>query len=66
MQHFLDEQENIPKKMPKEARELANYFSLVIDTFTKKLPAKLTSIDITCFEKGCKGTIRVEILCSSN
>lgn len=30
MQHFLDESRNIPKQMPKEARELASFFALVI------------------------------------
>lgn len=65
MQHFLDEQGNIPKQMPKEARELASFFALVIDTSTKILPTKLTPTDIRCFEKGCQGTIRVEILPSN-
>jgi len=66
MQHFLDEQGNIPKQMPKEARELASFFALVIDTTTKTNPVRLTPTGIRCFEKGCPGTIRVEILHSSN
>jgi hypothetical protein len=66
MTHFLDEKGNIPKQMPKEARELASFFALVIDTATQKLPNKLTPTDIRCFEKGCPGTTRVEILRSSN
>jgi hypothetical protein len=66
MTHFLDETGNIPKQMPKEARELASFFALVIDTTTKKLPTKLTPTDIRCFEKGCQGTTRVEILRSGN
>lgn len=65
MTHFLDEQGNIPKQMPKEARELASFFALVIDTATKKLSTRLIPTDIRCFEKGCQGTIRVEILPSS-
>lgn len=53
MTHFLDEKGNIPKVMPREAREIAGFFALVIDTTTKNLPSKLTSTDIRCFEKGC-------------
>lgn len=66
MTHFLDEKGNIPKVMPREAREIAGFFALVIDTTTKNLPSKLTSTDIRCFEKGCPGMTRVEILRSSN
>lgn len=62
MTHFLDEQGNIPKQMPKEARELASFFALIIDTFTKINPKRLSVTEIRCFEKGCQGTIRVEIL----
>jgi hypothetical protein len=50
--HFLDETGNIPKQMPKEARELASFFALVVDTATKKNPTTLTSTDIRCFNKG--------------
>jgi hypothetical protein len=66
MTHFLDEKGNIPKVMPREAREIASFFALVIDTTTKNPPSKLTSTDIRCFEKGCPGTTRVEILRSSS
>jgi len=65
MLHSLDESGNIPKQMPKEARELASFFALVIDTTTKSLPTNLTSTDIRCFEKGCPGTTRVEMLHSN-
>lgn len=51
--------------MPKAARELASFFALVIDTATKINPTKLTATDIRCFEKGCVGTIRVEVLPST-
>jgi len=37
MQHFLDETGNILKQMPKEARELASFMALVVDTTTKKI-----------------------------
>ena len=62
MPHFLDETGNIPKQMPKEARELASFFALVIDTTTKNNPSTLTPTDIRCFESGCLGTIRSELL----
>jgi len=35
MTHFLNEEGNIPKQMPKEARELASFFALVIDETIK-------------------------------
>lgn len=66
MTHFLDEQGNIPKQMPKEARELASFFALIIDTTTKILPRRLKATEIRCFEKGCQGTVRVEILPSND
>jgi len=50
MTHFLDKQGNIAKQMPKEARELASFLALVIDTTSQKLPTKLTPTDIRCFE----------------
>ena len=66
MTHFLDENGNIPKQMPKEARELASFLALVIDTTTKILPTKLTPTNLRCFEKGCQGTTRIELLSSTN
>ena len=48
--------------MPKEARELASFMALVIDTTTKNCPNTLTLTDISCFEKGCQGLIKSEIL----
>ncbi len=62
MQHFLDQSGNIPKQMPKEARELASFMALIIDTTTKNNPKTLTFTEIRCFEKGCQGMIRSEIL----
>lgn len=46
MQHFLDDKGNIPKQMPKEARELASFFALVIDATTKKSPFTLSQIEL--------------------
>lgn len=62
MQHFLDESGNIPKQMPKEARELASFMALVVDTSTKSNPQTLTQTDIRCFQKGCQGMVSSEIL----
>lgn len=66
MLHFLDDQGNIPKQMPKEARELASFFALVIDTTTNINPKRLAATQIRCFEKRCVGTIRVEVLPSND
>jgi hypothetical protein len=60
--HFLDEKGNIPKQMPKEARQMASFLGLIVDETTKKLPIKLTPTSIRCFEKGCEGIISSEIL----
>ena len=57
MTHFLDEQGNIHKEMPKEARELASFLALVVDSTTKTSPITLTASEIRCFNKGCNGTI---------
>ena len=61
MNHFLDEKGNIPKEMPKEARELVCFFVLVIDTTTKSNPSSLTSTEIRCFKKGCHGMIKTAL-----
>ena len=66
MQHFLDDKGNIPNQMPKEARELASFFALVIDATTKKSPFTLSQIELRCFENKCQGTIKSEVLKESN
>ena len=66
MTHFLDETGNIPKQMPKQARELASFMALVVDTTTKNIPFTLTQTDIRCFEKGCHGLIKSEVLKANN
>jgi hypothetical protein len=58
MTHFLDEQGNIPKQMPKEGREMANFLGLIVDTTTKNEPTTLTRTEIRCFKKGCHGMIK--------
>ncbi len=57
---------NIPKKVPKEAREISAFFSLVIDETMEKLPTTLTSTGIRCFRKRCTGIISSEILIENN
>ena len=66
MTHFLDETGNIPKQTPSEARELASFLALVIDTTTKNSPFTLTQTEIRCFEKGCKGLIKSEVMKENN
>ncbi len=63
--HFLDETGNVPIQMPKEARELVSFLALVIDTTTKSLSPGWTASEIRCFEKGCHGMVRVEIVPSN-
>lgn len=59
--HFLDEKGNIPKIMPREAREMASFFALVVDFTTKTKPSTLTPTGIRCFRKGCHGMINSKI-----
>jgi len=66
MTHFPDDSGNIPGEMPKEARELASFLALVVDTTTKNSHFTLTLTDITCFEKGCDGMIKSELLNRNN
>lgn len=49
------------KMIPKEAREISAFFSLVIDETMEKLPTSLTSTGIRCFRKECAGIISSEI-----
>jgi hypothetical protein len=66
MQNSHDESENISKKIPKEAREISAFFSLVIDETMEKLPSTLTSTGIRCFRKRCTGIISSEIDLENN
>ncbi len=59
--HFLDDDGNIPRDMPKEARELANFLALVVDSITGTSSLGDNDSRIRCFEKGCEGTIKSEI-----
>lgn len=58
IQHLIDASEKMPEEMPKEARELIGFLTLVIDTTTKILPQTLTTTDVRCFKKGCSGLIK--------
>jgi hypothetical protein len=62
MTHFLDPSGNIPKEMPKEAREIASFFALVVDETTKKSSNTSIHTEIRCFEKKCDGLIKTEYL----
>ena len=57
MTHYIDESGTIPKKVPKEAREISAFFSLLAEETMKTMPSTLTSTWIRCFRKGCTGTI---------
>ena len=60
--HFLDDSRNIAKEMPKEARQLAGLFALVVDTTTKELTIDLRDTELKCFEKNCNGLIKSKLL----
>lgn len=66
MTHFLDESGNIPKEMPKQARELASFLALVVDATTKTMPSTLTSTGIRCFKKGCHGLVKSSMRLATN
>jgi hypothetical protein len=58
IQHLLEASAKMPKEMPREARELIGFLTLIIDATTKNLPHTLTTTDVRCFEKGCNGLIK--------
>jgi len=60
--HFLDEKGNIPKKMPKEARELASFMALVVDEATKDYPEKICCTNIRCINSACDSYIITEFV----
>jgi len=56
--HFLDESGNIPPKLPKQARELTAFISLVIEAATSHFPQEtIVQTELRCFQKGCHGNI---------
>ena len=50
--HFLDEKGNIPGEMPREAREMAHFLALVVDSTTGMMNNKYSATGIRCFERG--------------
>jgi len=64
--HDKDESGNIPKQVPKEARELANFMALVVDETTNQSSYLQDHTNIRCFKKKCEGTISSEILKENN
>lgn len=61
MQHSSNDSEGIPKQVPKQAREISAFFSLVIEETIKTMPSTLTSMVIRCFRKRCTGIISSEV-----
>jgi hypothetical protein len=61
IQHLLDASRKMSEEMPKEARELIGFLTLIIDTTTKILPPTLTTTDVRCFQKGCYGLIKTTL-----
>ena len=55
--HQIKSESNIPKKIPKQAREISAFFSLLVDETMKTMPDTLTPTYLRCFRKGCTGTI---------
>lgn len=48
------------ENIPKEAREISAFFSLILDETLEKLPSTFASTGIRCFKKGCAGIISSE------
>ncbi len=57
MIHFLDDDGNITKAMPEEARELSSFLALIIDSYTHKYTDDPQPV--RCFKKNCKGIINL-------
>jgi len=55
--HFLNEEGNIPKEIPSEARELAGFLAMVVDITTENKNNKLCPSPLTCTNKGGNGII---------
>lgn len=57
--HFFNSDGDIPKDLPREAREFANFLALIFDKVTSSFPQTNREIDtgIRCRKKGCQGLI---------
>jgi len=53
--HYLDEDGNIVKDMPSEAKQLASFVALVVDFTSLNCPDKFTDTKIPCRNGGCFG-----------
>ena len=62
MTNFMDETRDLPERIPKEAREMAGFISLVIDESTTRFGVSVIDTGIRCFRKKCFGTINSEFL----
>ena len=57
--HYLDPDGNIAKEMPKQARELATFQSLIVDAATKDYEPPIMATELRCRNIKCKGTIEL-------
>ena len=57
--HYIDADGNIAKAMPKSARELASFQSLIVDAATKDYDPPVMATEIRCRNKKCKGNIEL-------
>jgi len=57
--HFLDKTGNIPKNIPKEARNLASFLALIVDEVTRCFPRTGKGIEtsIKCFKPTCNANV---------
>jgi hypothetical protein len=61
LQHFLNEQGNIPAEMPKEGREMAAFLALIVDAASMEYPNPEPHTGIRCINKECMGTLNVKV-----
>lgn len=64
--HFLNEQGNIVKGMPKEARELAFFLTFIIEATTNFDSEDGYNTGIRCNKKNCQGKIQSRLLIEEN
>lgn len=60
--HYLDDEGNIVKNMPKPAREIASFQALIVDIATRDYHPPIKATDLRCFNKKCTGTIELAII----
>lgn len=65
-QHLNTTEDNTPKPVPKEAREMSAFFSLLVEETMKTMPSTLTSTWVRCFRKGCTGIISTKVDLDNN